>query len=61
MKIKELEKYFKYANNDIDVIVLLMERYERLLRKAKAFNEIESIVINKDKTFQDMIDKIIER
>ena len=61
MKIKELKKYLEYADDNIDVMLLSTERYEHLLRKARAYDKVTSIVIDKGKVFQNMIDRIIEQ
>lgn len=61
MKIKELKKYLEYADDNIEVEVLSTERYEHLLRKARAYDRVTSIVIDKGKVFKDMIDRIIEK
>ena len=45
--IGELVEYLTYADPNIEVVLLDREKYERLLRKAKAFdkicNQIENI------------------
>lgn len=36
----DLAKYLQYANPNIEVVLLDRKKYERLLRKAKAFDKI---------------------
>ena len=40
MTIRDLVKYLQYANPNIEVVLLDRKKYERLLRKAKAFDKI---------------------
>ena len=40
MTTGDLAKYLQYANPNIEVVLLDREKYERLLRKAKAFDKI---------------------
>ena len=49
MKIKELKKYLEYANGNIDIMVLPMEKYQRLLTKAKAYDNIKNLIIDVNK------------
>lgn len=40
MTIGELKKYLDYANPDLDVVVLDRKIFDRIMRKAKAFDKI---------------------
>lgn len=40
MRAIEAAEYLSYAYPDLDVVVLTRDKYERLLRKAKAFDKI---------------------
>ena len=40
MTTGDLVKYLQYANPNIEVVLLDRKKYERLLRKAKAFDKI---------------------
>lgn len=49
MKIKEIKQYLEYADPDLDIYILSTERYYRLLKKAKALDEILKYMENMKK------------